>query len=92
MKILNLKPFVKIIDDNVIGIAKQDSTFSSTAWHISDEAFNAVRGNKFVWYAPDGNEYTDIKTIMTRPTEQDVIDNISEPLKAKAVELGYIEL
>jgi len=89
MEILNLLPFVKTSNGD-IGYAQQ-GTFAASAWLISDEAFNSIGGNKFSWIAPDGGYYMDDISIFTRPTIEEVINNISERLKEKAIEKGYIK-
>lgn len=89
MKILNLMPFCKAGRD--IGIAIE-GTFAASAWRISDEAFNAVRGDKFSWFAPDGGSYTDSRSIFERPTEAQVIKGMSERIKEIAVEQGLMVL
>lgn len=92
MKILKLLPFVRTVHGDV-GIADAQGSFASTAWCISDDMFNSVRGSKFGWYAPDGEFYTEDKSIMSRPTEKEVLYalSISGPLKRIAIEKGYAE-
>jgi len=76
----------------VLGIADPRGSFASTAWCISDDLLNRTSGEKFGWFAPDGNLYIDHRDNFTRPTEDQIRDNITPELKAKALELGLIEL
>jgi hypothetical protein len=89
MKILNLAPFVKTARGD-IGIAAE-GTFASTAWVLSEELFKGTMGTKFDWLAPDGNSYTDHRDIMSRPTEEEVLNGMSPAIKQIALEKGYIE-
>lgn len=89
MKVLNLKAFC-LTSDGDIGIAKE-GTFAASAWLISDEAYDSIRGTKFSWIAPNGGQYTDDRSIFSRPTENDVINKITPRLKEIAIEQGLIE-
>lgn len=88
MNIISTLPFV-ITNVGDIGIAA-DGSYASQAWRISDEAFNNIGAQKFVWIAPDGNQYTDHRDRFRRPTEFEIRQNISAELKAKAIEIGLI--
>lgn len=88
MQILSTLPFV-LSKDLRIGIAS-DGTFASQAWRISEEAYQNTSGNKFGWWAPDGKEYTDDRSIFRRPTEQMIRALIMPPILKKSLELGLI--
>lgn len=75
MKILNIMPFVITLRGE-LGIAI-DGTFAASGWRVSDEQFKGVRGNKFSWYGPNGGEYVDDRSIMRRPTEEQVRTKLS---------------
>lgn len=88
MQILSTLPFV-LSKDLQIGIAS-DGTFASQAWRISEEAYQNISGNKFSWWAQDGKEYTDDRSIFRRPTEQMIRALIMPPILKKGLELGLI--
>jgi len=92
-KIINLNAFCKYEGKTPeIGIAV-DGCFASKAWIESDEKFNDILGEKFSWYSPnDDNYYCNSKYSFSRPTEEEVIDELwaNDNLEILALEKGFV--
>jgi hypothetical protein len=86
IKVINLLPFCKTGNGD-IGIA-QEGLFASSAWIIGQSA----GGRKFGWYASNGQEYVEDVSIMSRPSEQEVVSGLSSSLRERALNSGYIEM
>lgn len=93
IEIINKIPFVMTVHGD-LGIADANGSSASQAWCISDEILNEMNGEKFGWFAPDGNHYIDHRNMMRRPNEKEIIDylELSAPLFRMAIEKGYIEI
>ena len=93
MKILQPLNFCRTPNGD-LGIVPDKGLFASTAWTISDECFKSTQGTRFTWIAPDGNQYTEDRSIFTRPTEPQIIEGLksNKKLLEIAVKMRLIEL
>lgn len=77
---------------DALGIADSQGTFASSMWCIDDEAFNSISGNRFGWYAPNGQVYSEDRSIFSRPTDEQIKALMTPAIKKLALEQGLITI